>query len=88
MFDYIIHLRITDTMFVMRLASKNEQIHTEYIISIFFHCSIFEISLMTLRCISISQMDNMIEHILNDNKGPFVNVVIITLFVFFRNMYK
>ena len=28
MFDYIIHLRITDTMFVMRLASKNEHIHT------------------------------------------------------------
>ena len=27
MFDYIIHLRITDTMFVMRLASKNEHIH-------------------------------------------------------------
>ena len=59
----------------------------EYIISIFFHCSIFEISLMTLRCISISQMDNMIEHTLNDNKGPFVNVLV-TLFIFFRNMYE
>ena len=88
MFDYIIHLRITATMFVMRLASKNEHIHTEYIISIFFHCSIFEISLMTLRCISIFQMDNMIEHIPNDNKGPFVNVVLVMLFVFLRNMYK
>ena len=59
----------------------------EYIISIFFHCSIFEISLMTLRCISISQMDNMIKHTLNDNKGPFVNVLVM-LFVFFRNMYE
>ena len=37
---------------------------------------------MTLRCISISQMDNMIEHTLNDNKGLFVNVVLVSLFVF------
>ena len=64
MLDHIIHLRITDTTCVMRLASKINISTHKHIISIFFHCSFFEVSLMTLRCVNNFQMDNMIEHTL------------------------
>ena len=64
MFDHIIHLIITYTMCVMRLASKIKTFTYKHIISIFFRCSFLEASLMTHHCISNSQMNNMIEHIL------------------------
>ena len=48
----------------------------EHIISTFFHCSFFEINLKTLRCTSNFQMDNTIEHTLNDTKELFSNIVL------------